>query len=105
MNKSRHIFVSTGIFLCCNELTRNKLRRLIKKLKEQGLGGLEVWHSSHSSYQVQAFERLCKEFDLIATGGSDFHGTLTPDLSLGRGFGTLHVPDSVLTALFAQIRQ
>lgn len=78
------------------KLTRNKLRRLVKKLKEQGLGGLEVWHSSHPEYQVQAYERMCEEFDLIATGGSDFHGALTPDLSLGRGFGTLHVPDSVL---------
>lgn len=87
------------------KLTRNKLRGMVKKMKEQGLGGLEVWHPSHPPHQVQAFERLCEEFDLIATGGSDFHGTLTPDLSLGRGFGTLQVSDTVLTALFALIRQ
>jgi len=80
-------------------LTRNKLRRLIKKLVEQGLGGLEVWHPSHPPHQVQAFERICEEFDLIATGGSDFHGKLTPDLSLGRGFGGLVVPDEVLANL------
>jgi predicted metal-dependent phosphoesterase TrpH len=80
-------------------LTRNKLRRLIKKLQEQGLGGLEVWHSSHPEHQVQAFERICEEFDLIATGGTDFHGALTPDLSLGIGFGNLQVSDEVLSAL------
>lgn len=81
------------------KLTRNKLRRLIKKLIDQGLGGLEVWHPSHPDYQVQAFERMCEEFGLIATGGSDFHGTLTPDLSLGRGFGNLYVSDEVLVNL------
>ncbi|MBI9019733.1 MAG: PHP domain-containing protein [Verrucomicrobia bacterium] len=81
------------------KLTRNKLRRLVKKLKEQGLGGLEVWHSSHPEYQIQAFEGICEEFDLIATGGSDFHGKLTPDLSLGIGFGNLVVPDEVLVNL------
>jgi len=81
-------------------LTRNKLRRLVKKLKEQGLGGLEVWHPSHPPHQVKAFEQICKDFDLIATGGTDFHGALTPDLSLGTGFGNLCVPDDVLEKLF-----
>jgi len=80
-------------------LTRNKLRRLIKKLKEQGLDGLEVWHSSHPPHQVKAFGQICKEFDLVATGGTDFHGALTPDLSLGTGFGNLSVPDEVLEKL------
>jgi len=80
-------------------LTRNKLRRLVKKLKEQGLGGLEVWHPSHPEHQVNAFERICEEFDLIATGGTDFHGDLTPDLSIGTGFGNLLVSDEVLVNL------
>jgi len=80
-------------------LTRNKLRRLVKKLKEQGLGGLEVWHPSHPEHQVNAFERICEEFDLIATGGTDFHGDLTPDLSIGTGFGNLLVSDEVLINL------
>ena len=81
------------------KLTRNKLRRLVKKLKEQGLGGVEVWHSSHPEHQVKALEQICKDFDLVATGGSDFHGTLTPDLSLGIGFGSLQVPDEILDHL------
>ncbi len=80
-------------------LTRNKLRRLIKELKEQGLGGLEVWHPSHPEHQIKALEQICDEFDLIATGGTDFHGKLTPDLSLGTGFGNLCVPDEVLGKL------
>jgi len=81
------------------KLTRNKLRRLVKKLKKQGLGGLEVWHSSHPEHQAKAFEQICKDFDLIATGGSDYHGDLTPDLSLGTGFGNLCIPDEVLEKL------
>jgi len=77
-------------------LPRNKLRRMVKKLKEQGLGGVEVWHSSHAPHQVKALEQMCEDFDLISTGGSDFHGTFTPDLSLGVGFGNLQVPDEVV---------
>jgi len=80
-------------------LTRNKLCRFIQKLKEQGLGGLEVWHSSHEEHQIKAFERICNDFGLIATGGSDFHGALTPWLRLGTGGGNLHISDEVLEKL------
>ena len=36
---------------------------------------------------------------LAATGGTDFHGKAMPDIKIGRGFGALNVPDSVLTKL------
>ena len=39
---------------------------------------------------------------LVATGGSDFHGRLMPDIRLGRGFGGLRVPEEVLAKLEAR---
>jgi predicted metal-dependent phosphoesterase TrpH len=81
------------------KLTNNKLRRLIRQLLPHGLGGLEVLHSSHQPHQVLSFERICAEFDLALSGGSDFHGARTPDLRIGAGFGTLQVPDSVMGGL------
>jgi predicted metal-dependent phosphoesterase TrpH len=81
------------------KITVRALRRLVKKLKPHGLGGLEVWHPTHREYQSAAYLRICEDFDLSATGGSDFHGKLTPDLSLGRGFSDLEVPDTALEAL------
>lgn len=78
-------------------ITNTRLRKLIRELP--GLGGLEVLHSSHKQHQVQAFERICFEFGLAASGGSDFHGRFTPDLSLGAGFGDLVVPDALLKEL------
>ncbi len=84
-------------------LPRNKLRRMVEKLKEQGLGGMEVYYSSHQPHQQKAFEGICEDFDLVATGGSDFHGAFTPDLSLGRGFGQLCVPDEILVVIQQKI--
>ncbi len=69
------------------KLTRNKLRQLVKKLKGMGLDGLEVYYPAHSSHQIQILERLCKEFDFVATGGSDFHGTFTSDPLIGTDIG------------------
>ncbi|MFA6172089.1 MAG: PHP domain-containing protein [Kiritimatiellales bacterium] len=81
------------------KLTARSLRRLVKQLKDHGLGGIEVWHPIHKPYQAASYLRICEDFDLVATGGSDFHGKLTPDLTLGRGFGDLDIPDTVLEIL------
>ena len=81
------------------KLTARSLRRLVKQLKEHGLGGIEVWHPIHKPHQMSSYLRICEDFDLVATGGSDFHGKLTPDLTLGRGFGDLCILDSVVDQL------
>ncbi|MDH3345638.1 MAG: PHP domain-containing protein [Kiritimatiellaceae bacterium] len=81
------------------KLTSNKLRRLARQLKPYGLGGLEVLHPSHHPHQVLALERICADLDLAPTGGTDFHGRITPDLKLGIGFGELVIPDELLEGI------
>jgi hypothetical protein len=38
----------------------------------------------------------------VATGGSDYHGTVKPGLAVGTGRGDLKVPDAVLEKLAAR---
>lgn len=47
---------------------------LILSLIEEGLQGLEVYHPQHSQDMEEYYFNLCQKFELIATGGSDFHG-------------------------------
>ncbi len=72
-------------------------------LKEKGLGGLEVFYPEHSPERCRTYRRLAEELDLVATGGSDFHGAVSPGVEIGRGFGNLHVPDSVVAALESRL--
>lgn len=51
-----------------NDLTT--LRHLI----ECGLDGLETYHSLHSDTDIRLFQRICTEYNLAQTGGSDCHG-------------------------------
>jgi predicted metal-dependent phosphoesterase TrpH len=76
-----------------------QLHALIGKLKERGLGGIEVYYAEHKPENIRKFTGWAQEFDLICTGGTDFHGLNSPDLSLGSGFGQLKVPDQVLEQL------
>ena len=73
-----------------------KLPQRIAEWKEMGLDGLEAYHSGANLNQAGRLAALADEFDLIVTGGSDYHGSLRKDRSLGKGAGQRPVPDDLL---------
>lgn len=64
-----------------------QLERTVKDLKDLGLVGLEVIHSDHDAALVEKYTRLAERYDLLKTGGSDFHGTNKKDIGLGTANG------------------
>ena len=81
------------------ELDREALRKHVAELKGMGLQGIEAYYPEHSGERTQEYLALAMEFGLVVTGGSDFHGEINPAITLGRGFGSLNVPDSILEEL------
>lgn len=75
------------------------LRRFLGPAKEAGLVGMEVLYPKFTEEQTRTAADLVREFDLLPSGGSDFHGEAKPDISLGSGRGSLNVPLSFLKAL------
>ncbi|MCE2390676.1 MAG: PHP domain-containing protein [Proteobacteria bacterium] len=65
------------------------LEAFVERLARLGLDALEVQHPAHRPGQVRRLRRLCRELDLIETGGSDFHGA--PGERPGRIRGRLAV--------------
>lgn len=61
----------------------NRVDDRIRELMQQGLDGLEVWHSRHSGAQIERYLRMTEEFGLLATGGSDCHGNVRGQALLG----------------------
>lgn len=61
------------------------LARFLERLIDAGLQGIEVFHSEHGPADTLAFAALAREFDLILTGGTDFHGENKPRIRLGTG--------------------
>lgn len=47
---------------------------IIPQLAKNGLVGLEVYHSDHTSEQEMHYLKLAQQYELIPTGGSDYHG-------------------------------
>lgn len=73
---------------------------LIAPWVRRGLDGIEVWHSKHAPADVSRYREIAKQHSLLMTGGSDFHGERTPDVSIG---GTA-VPESILAPLEEALR-
>lgn len=78
-------------------------------LASQGVVGAEAYYSRHSPEEVELVLDLCRRHGLVATGGSDYHGTAKKDLEIGIGLraarGTpreLKVPDNVVEQLRAR---
>ncbi len=72
---------------------------LLVALKGMGLGGIEVFYSEHSTGQTRRYKELAHQFDLLMTGGSDFHGSIHPVIQMGSGKGNLAVPYELYEAL------
>ena len=84
-------------------LRPKRLRETLSELVGWGLSGIEVFYPEHGSDRRQLYQRLAREFGLVTTGGSDFHGAMNPAIQLGRGFGNVKVADSVLVDLRGRI--
>ena len=75
------------------------LESLVDELAGEGLAGIEAIYGRYSPEERAGLADLAKRHGLVATGGSDHHGTYKPDLQVGTGRGDLHVPDEVLEEL------
>ncbi|NDV24030.1 PHP domain-containing protein [Desulfovibrio sp. JC022] len=77
------------------------LDREVGRLQEMGLQGIEVYYSSHTIEMTGIAKGLARKYDLLPSGGSDFHGSVKPDIQLGKGAGKLFVHHSVLDEIKA----
>lgn len=83
-----------------------ELEALIKRLKNAGLAGLEVYYSSNTGFDEQICYSLANRFDLLMTGGTDFHGANKPNLYLGTGRNhNLNIPDTLLEPLYRYLEE
>ena len=86
------------------ELDAQQLRRLLPEAVDAGLIGLEVIHSNFSPEKQALAAEIAAEFGLLPSGGSDFHGTVKPDVRLAFGKGNMEVPVAYYHNLLAKHR-
>jgi predicted metal-dependent phosphoesterase TrpH len=69
--------------------------RVLQEALAAGIDGIEVWHPQHDPKLRRSLHQLVRRHDLVATGGSDYHGHHKPNIHLG----TPAVPGQALDTL------
>jgi predicted metal-dependent phosphoesterase TrpH len=75
------------------------LNHIVRDAARAGLAGIECYYPLHDAVTVARCLGLADRYALVATGGSDSHGTVKPEAHLGVGSLGAPVPDEVLTDL------
>ncbi|ASN07039.1 PHP domain-containing protein [Virgibacillus necropolis] len=70
---------------------------LVPELVEAGLGGIERNHPDHKAEDHQKVEALAKTYDLVMTGGTDYHGVFGNFIEVG----DILSPGNLINSTFA----
>ena len=79
--------------------TLAELTVFLPTARARGLVGMECYYSLFDATTTDTALSLAKCFDLLPSGGSDFHGECKPDIALGTGKGNLQIPFAWYEAL------
>ncbi len=79
------------------------LESMIFKLARAGLDAVEVHYTDHLPADAAFLRRLAEEFDLLVSGGTDFHGRAKPGVELGVGRGDLKIPYELVALMKARL--
>lgn len=77
-------------------MSDRKLEALVASLKEAGLLGIEAVYCTYTAAEERRMRALAGKYDLLISGGSDFHGAAKPKLDLATGYGRLFIPEELL---------
>ena len=93
----RAIHAAGGLAVWAHPVYRDRnerayVRRVSRKLSALGLDAIEGYYSLFGPPETQLVTEIAAQFDLLLSGGSDFHGERSPNINLGCGAGKLNVP-------------
>ena len=73
--------------------SRQQQEQAIVELHRLGLDGMERFYPNYSAEDAEFAARMIAKYDLMPTGGTDFHGTNRPGIEMGSGMnGNITVP-------------
>lgn len=82
-----------------------RMDTLVGVLTESGLDGIEAVYSTYQPGDEQNMKKLAKKYNLLISGGSDYHGANKPHIRLGCGTRHMPIPAYILSDIRKAVRQ
>ncbi|SDN76912.1 PHP domain-containing protein [Acetanaerobacterium elongatum] len=92
------IHEAEGIAVLAHPATYDSMAFMAKAAKERLIDGVELWHPDNSEAVSATIAETAKEYGLLVTGGSDFHGMYR---GIPNPIGVCHTPEYALDALLS----
>ena len=73
-------------------MTAHEVDEFLHSAKQSGLVGMETIYSKYDQETEKIAKMLAEKHGMLQSGGSDFHGDIKPDISMGTGKGNLVIP-------------
>ena len=73
-------------------LEEKALREFLDEVAPAGLHAMEVRYSTYDEETTRLAGDIAREYGLLPSGGSDYHGENKPHIGLGSGRGNLEIP-------------
>jgi predicted metal-dependent phosphoesterase TrpH len=77
------IVKAQGLPVLAHPLTVNEPEKMTIELKAAGLVGIEAYYDGYTAEEINRLVELADKHNLIATGGSDYHGLDTTETAIG----------------------
>lgn len=75
-----------------------KIPGILEELCVCGLLGVEVYYPIHTRKIIRKLQAMAEHYNLVMTGGSDYHGEIRPGTGMAGQYG-FEVPDEVIEKL------
>ena len=68
-----------------------EVEKLVSNAVDAGIDGIELKHSSNKEDDVKKVKKFVNKYNLLCSGGTDFHGKTKPGLELVTAYGNMSV--------------
>ena len=96
------VLQADGLPVLAHPFTVTDPETMISELKRVGLVGIEAYYNGYSEDRVSSLVSLAGKYDLIASGGSDYHGLDDDNETM---MGDIDMPVEVVEQIIALARQ
>jgi len=79
--------------------SHQELSKVVRELKDMGLDGLETYYPTQKKKVGKKIRELAVKYQMVETGGSDFHGEVRIGTAIAGATKHFMVPDELLGAL------
>ena len=92
------ILEADGLPFLAHPADIGNLETFVRDLKAAGIVGLEVYYGTYTADKIARLRELADKYDLIPSGGSDYHGL---DQTIGSEMGRTDIPRESLERLLS----